>query len=139
MLNNKLKLFIWDIYVNSLAEFKLETLENENSINLLLLYRWLSDKDRVLVELIQKGGTFMVRAIPLEGKIDNQILRFKTKIKAHITKIVEIRGRFEYLKTIKEKLPKIRDILLDLRIKDAFGNYFDYLNKNTNQILMCEE
>ena len=108
------------------------------------MYKYLSDKNDVFVDLIERGDKYYVKANPpseiereaeLVADIPNLEPPPKKYEEEYSTKMEEIGARFDHLKEIELQRSKIRDVLLDARVSDAVKSYLDQLDERERMIM----
>ncbi|HEY9204994.1 MAG TPA: hypothetical protein VIO58_03645 [Candidatus Methanoperedens sp.] len=131
----KLSAIIRLISENPDKEFDVEKLSKDNEVKYETLFNYLKEKSGIFFDFYSKGDKFFVKARISEDSNAEKIEvlddlpdleKEERKIEKFSSKAAEIGSRFENLKDIKDKLPKIRDVLLDSDPKEAFKSYIDH-------------
>jgi len=122
-------------------EFEMDNLARKYDLNPITLYKFLSDKKGIFVDVIARGDKYYVKANPakdiggIKPIMDMPDLEKPPRIfrEEYATKIEEIGTRFEHLKEIETQLPRIREVLLDAKPTDAFKSYLDQLGPSDDE------
>jgi hypothetical protein len=131
---DKFSTIIQVISENPEKEFDIEELSKNNAINYETLFNYLKEKSGIFFDVYRKGEKFFVKARISEDSNAEKIEvvddlpdldKEERKIEKFSSKAAEIGARFDNLKEIIDKLPKIRDVLLDSNPNEAFKSYID--------------